>query len=112
MSHREWTFGDTTHDLITTMQAAWIEWRYGDGAEAAMQWIENTLDGPGQIPDDPDEPYVTEAQAYFDLNRAHPSPPCAVCGRPTNISQGGKSFCSESHRFEYLASDPRGSVNG
>lgn len=109
MSEREWTWADSMHDLITAMQAAWIEWKHGNGAEAAMQWIENTLDGPGQIPDDPDEPYVTEAQAYYDLNCAHPSGPCEVCGRPTHISSGGKAFCSDEHRLEYATPESAGS---
>src|SRR5690606_7148747 len=47
---------------LAAMQAAWIEWRRGRGADAAMQWIENTLIGPGLIPGD-DE---SDAQAFFD----------------------------------------------
>lgn len=58
-----------THNNIVAMQAAWIEWQYGEGAEGAMEWIENTLAGPGLIPD-PDEPHYREAQAYFDANRS------------------------------------------
>src|SRR5690554_543919 len=48
--------------VVAVMQAAWIEWRRGRGADAAMQWIENTLIGPGLIPGD-DE---SDAQAFFD----------------------------------------------
>lgn len=47
---------------IIAMQSAVIEWEKGKGAAAGMQWIWNTLLGPGQIPDD-DE---TDAQAFFD----------------------------------------------
>lgn len=47
---------------IIAMQSAVIEWEKGKGAAAGMQWIWNTLFGPGQIPDE-DE---TDAQAYFD----------------------------------------------
>src|SRR5690606_10851136 len=47
---------------LAAMQAAWIEWRRGRGADAAMQWVENTLIGPGLIPGD-DE---SDAQAFFD----------------------------------------------
>jgi len=47
------------------MQAAWIEWMHGRGADAAMQWIENTLDGPGLIPDTEGE-QAPDAQAFFD----------------------------------------------
>ncbi len=107
MSEREWTIGDSMNDLIVTMQAAWIEWKYGRGADAAMLWIENSLDGPGSIPD-PDEPYATEAQAWYDLNRAHPWPPCVVCGRPTHIMSGGVAWCSPEHERQHKASDPRG----
>lgn len=55
------------HNLTLAMQAAWIEWEHGAGADAAMQWIQNTLIGPGLIPDE-DEPHSTQAQAYFDAN--------------------------------------------
>ncbi|KVN17969.1 MULTISPECIES: ead/Ea22-like family protein [unclassified Burkholderia] len=58
-----------SHKHIVVMQAAWIEWQYGEGAEGAMEWIENTLEGPGLIPN-PDEPHYREAQAYFDINRS------------------------------------------
>ena len=63
----------TNHNLIVAMQAAYIEWRHGGGAEAAMKWIGSTLDGPGLIPDG-DEPYSTEAQAYWDANNAYQMP--------------------------------------
>ncbi|MEX3933296.1 hypothetical protein AB4Y32_16085 [Paraburkholderia phymatum] len=55
------------HNNTVAMQAAWIEWQHGEGADGAMEWIENTLAGPGLIPED-DEPHATEAQAYFDAN--------------------------------------------
>lgn len=109
---REWTIGDTVHDLVVTMQAAWIEWKHGDGAEAAMAWVENCLDGPDQIPGDPDEPYATEAQAYYDLNRAHPLAACEVCERPSHIASDGKAFCSDEHYREHKASDPRSPYQG
>ena len=47
---------------IIAMQSAVIEWENGKGAAAGMQWIWNTLFGPGQIPDE-DE---ADAQAFFD----------------------------------------------
>lgn len=92
---------DAMHDNIVAMQAAWIEWRHGRGPEAAMQWIENTLYGPGFIPKH-DAPYGTEAQAFFDANQANPLPTCA-CGRPSNIGWMGKGFCSEEHYREARA---------
>jgi hypothetical protein len=89
------------HDNITAMQAAWIEWQHGKGAEAAMQWIENTLAGPGNIPDE-DAEYGKEPQAFFDANRADPLPRC-TCGRPSNIGWMGQGFCSEAHYREAKA---------
>jgi len=53
---------------IAAMQAAWIEWVHGGGAQAAMGWIENTLEGPGLIPDE-DELNGKCAQAWFDANK-------------------------------------------
>ncbi|GAA5231796.1 hypothetical protein FOZ76_14640 [Verticiella sediminum] len=82
-------------DMIVAEQAAWIEWRHGAGAEAAMSWIHNGLAGPGHIPDE-DEPYGREPQAWYDANNSRPFPRC-FCGRPSNILQTGKGFCSEAH---------------
>jgi hypothetical protein len=93
--------GNMFHDQIVAQQAAWIEWQHGAGAEAGMQWIENGLCGPGHIPDE-DEPYGTEAQAYFDANKSDPFPAC-YCGRPSNILWMGKGFCSDSHHDEHRA---------
>lgn len=56
------------HNLCVTMQAAYIEWKHGRGAEAAMRWIENQLDGPDLIPDQ-EEPFGTDAQEFFNQNR-------------------------------------------
>lgn len=86
---------DHVNDLICAMQAAWIEWKHGKGAEAGMQWIENTLDGPDLIPDE-NEPYGKEAQAWIDKNRSDPMPECA-CGRPSHIEWMGQGFCSDEH---------------
>ena len=60
-------FGWMIHDNMTVMQAAWIEWKHGGGAEIAMEWIENSLDGPGLIPDDA----IVDAQEFFDANVSH-----------------------------------------
>jgi len=90
------------HDLIVVMQAAWIAWQRGNkDANAAMLWIENTLDGPGLIPD-ADEPYSDDPQAYFDKNRMEPYPEC-FCGKPSNQLWMGKGFCSETHYDEHRA---------
>lgn len=92
------TLSRINHDFTVVMQAAWIEWQHGRGAEAAMSWIHNTLAGPGNIPDE-DEPYAKEAQAYFDANRHDPLPTC-FCGRPSNRSWMKQGFCSEQHANE------------
>src|SRR5207244_2745031 len=83
------------HNMVVGQQSAWIEWRHGKGAEAAMAWIHNGLVGPGHIPND-DAPYGKEAQAWYDANNANPIPKC-VCGRPSNIGWLGQGFCSEAH---------------
>lgn len=62
------------HNTIVAMQAAWIEWKHGRGAEAAMQWIENTLDGPGLIPWEgaEEQTWSTDPNEYFSVNRIGP----------------------------------------
>lgn len=92
------SLGKMHRDLLVTMQAAWIEWKRGNGANAAMEWIENTLIGPGMIPAETD-PYGKEAQAFFDANRADPLPACP-CGRPSYIGWMGRGFCSNEHYSE------------
>lgn len=82
------------NDLLVTMQAAWIEWRNGRGAEAAMQWIENTLDGPGLIPDD-DDPYINDAQSFHGINRSDKAPPCSHCGKPATAWGKDEASCAE-----------------
>ncbi|WP_255519691.1 hypothetical protein [Cupriavidus sp. IK-TO18] len=64
---RDHVMAEIVHNLTLAMQAAWIEWQHGGGADQAMQWIENSLWGPGLIPDE-DEPHGKEAQAYFDAH--------------------------------------------
>ncbi|MEY4427510.1 MAG: hypothetical protein RLZZ182_199, partial [Pseudomonadota bacterium] len=95
------------HDLLVIMQAAWIEWKHGKGPEAALEWIANTLEGPGLIPDET-APYGKEAQAFYDLNRAEPFPAC-FCGRPSNQLWMGKGFCSLRHYKEGRAATTGGS---
>jgi hypothetical protein len=96
-----WLVGDMFHDKITAEQAAVIEWQHGKGAEAGMQWIANGLFGPGLLPD-PDAPWGTEAQAWFDANKANPLPACA-CGRPSNTYGKGGAACSSEHYAAALA---------
>lgn len=83
------------HDKICGQQAAYIEWKHGKGAEAAMAWVVNDLAGPGFIPDE-NAPWGKEAQAFFDANKVEPFPVC-TCGRPSNILWMGKGFCCRAH---------------
>jgi hypothetical protein len=88
--------GKIVQNLTVAMQAAWIEWKHGKGAELAMQWIENTLDGPGHIPDE-EAPWGKEAQAFFDANVSDALPACH-CGRPSNQRDASGSYCSNECR--------------
>lgn len=90
--------GEVIQNLVVGNQAAWIEWQHGKGAEAAMGWISNGLEGPGHIPDE-DEPYSKEPQAWYDANCADPMPKC-FCGRPSNIGWMGRGFCCDAHYKE------------
>lgn len=101
------TIVELHHDLVVAMQAAWIEWKHGRGADAGMQWIENTLDGPGFIPND-DEPYGKEAQFYFSANCAHPMGPCAICGKPSCTIGSGIAACGTKHFIEAGANGAAG----
>lgn len=92
---------DLHHDALVTMQAALIEWKHGKGAEAALQWLVNTLSGPGLLPD-PDAPWGKDAQRFFDANQSNPLPVCH-CGAPSHIGWMGKGFCSEEHYREAKA---------
>ena len=47
---------------VASMQAAYIEWTRGDGADHGMAWIGNTLCGPGLLPD----AGSATAQEFFD----------------------------------------------
>jgi len=68
------------NDIITNqciaMQAALLEQSIGKGDEAALEWISNTLCGPGLLPDDseaahlPDAANKGPAQAWFDAKMA------------------------------------------
>lgn len=100
------------HDLLCGMQAAWIEWKHGGGAEEAMAWIENRLDGPGLIPEE-DKPYATEAQLWFEANRSRPYPRCP-CGRPSHILALTRGYCSWSCHDEHepVARTPNQTTHG
>jgi hypothetical protein len=69
-----------TNYIITNqciaMQSALLEQSIGKGDEAALEWISNTLCGPGLLPDDseaahlPETPTKGPAQAWFDAKMA------------------------------------------
>ena len=44
------TFGDILAQYVSAMRAAVVDAAL-NGPEAGMAWIENTLDGPGHLPD-------------------------------------------------------------
>lgn len=52
--------------VLCAMQVAYVE-MCNTGADNAMRWIENTLDGPGLIPD---VPKGITAQEFFDKEMA------------------------------------------
>lgn len=51
---------------ILVMQAAIIEWRATGNAKNALEWIYNTLWGPGELPSEDEK----DAQAYFNREYA------------------------------------------
>jgi len=51
---------------LLVMQAAIIDWRVTGDAKEGMEWIYNTLLGPGELPSEDEK----DAQAYFDREYA------------------------------------------
>lgn len=78
---------DSLERIIIAMQAAVIECGL-TSPQDGMDWIMNTLDGPGNLPDMEDAQAIGSAQAWFDreiakheaFRAAHPMPevPAAV----------------------------------
>lgn len=72
-------YGDIVHKQVLAMRAAVVAWQR-EGAEIGMQWIANTLAGPGHLPSDEDT--AMGAQPLFDkevaeheaFRVAHPAP--------------------------------------
>jgi len=72
-------YGDIVHRQVLAMRAAVVAWQR-EGAEIGMQWIANTLAGPGHLPSDEDT--AMGAQPLFDkevaeheaFRAAHPAP--------------------------------------
>ena len=67
---RDVLFGDVIANHCIAMQAAVIEEVLGEGAEAAMVWISNTLCGPGLLPNLEEALRLGGAQAWFDARSA------------------------------------------
>ncbi|MEB2544324.1 hypothetical protein [Burkholderia cenocepacia] len=95
------TLLDIIHDQTVAMQSAIIEWQHGNGAEAGLNWIVNTLSGPGHLPDF-DAPHGKHAQFWFNANQANPMPTC-FCGNPSSSLWMGQGFCSDEHYREAKA---------
>jgi hypothetical protein len=72
-------YGDIVHKQVLAMRAAVVAWQR-EGAEIGMQWIANTLAGPGHLPSEEDA--ALGAQPLFDkesaeheaFRAAHPAP--------------------------------------
>lgn len=75
------TFGDIVHTQVLAMRAAYVDARL-NGSDAGMAWIENTLEGPGQLPDLAAAKKEGGAQCMFNremaeheaFRAAHPAP--------------------------------------
>jgi hypothetical protein len=78
---RALTFGDYMHHQILVMRAAVVDGHLRSHAHG-LQWIYNTLEGPGHIPDLDEAKAMGGAQALFDkevaeqeaFRTAHPAP--------------------------------------
>ena len=75
------TFGDIVHTQTLAMRAAVVDAKL-QGLEAGMAWIENTLEGPGNLPDVAAATAEGGAQCMFNremaeheaFRAAHPAP--------------------------------------
>lgn len=75
------TFGDIVQSQVIAMRAAVVAAKL-EGLDVGMQWIANTLDGPGHLPDLDEARALGGAQALWDketaeaeaFRAAHPAP--------------------------------------
>lgn len=75
------TFGDIVAQQVMAMRAAYVDAKL-NGSDAGMAWIENTLDGPGHLPDLAAAKKEGGAQCMFNremaeheaFRAAHPAP--------------------------------------
>jgi hypothetical protein len=78
---REIMFGDIIHQHVLAMRAAVVDGHLRSPSHG-MQWIVNTLEGPGHLPDLDEASALGGAQALFDkemaeheaFRAAHPGP--------------------------------------
>lgn len=82
------------------MQSAIIEGHIGDGHAAGLQWMVNTLSGPGLLPDLDEAKALGGAQAWFDAKSAESAAHrvaqgwCARCGCGNDrLSYAHLSYC-------------------
>lgn len=74
-------FGDIVQSHVIAMRAAVVAAKL-EGLDVGMQWIANTLDGPGHLPDLGEARALGGAQALWDketaeheaFRKAHPGP--------------------------------------
>lgn len=75
------TFGDIVQSQVIAMRAAVVAAKL-EGLDVGMQWIANTLEGPGHLPDLEEARALGGAQALWDketaeaeaFRAAHPAP--------------------------------------
>jgi hypothetical protein len=75
------TFGDIVQSQVIAMRAAVVAAKL-EGLDVGMQWIANTLEGPGHLPDMDEARALGGAQALWDketaeaeaFRAAHPAP--------------------------------------
>lgn len=75
------TFGDIVAQQVMAMRAAYVDAKL-NGSDAGMTWIENTLEGPGHLPDLAAAKKEGGAQCMFNremadheaFRAAHPAP--------------------------------------
>jgi hypothetical protein len=63
------TFGDIVHTQVIAMRAAVVAAKL-EGLDVGMQWIANTLCGPGHLPDIEEAKALGGAQALWDKETA------------------------------------------
>ena len=94
-------FGDLLHQNIIAMRAAVVAGKL-EGLEQGLQWIANTLEGPGHLPDLDEARVRGGAQALFDAEMAEHDEFRATHQLPENpsewISSAIKDVLSERRR--------------